>query len=66
MPRNMWFADAGDQWLLNTDLVQHRQKTSDGDIAQCAIAQGRRARVGNIKHGTTEDDLKDYFKNYAV
>ena len=54
------------QWLLIADLIQEYQSKNETELAtQRAIAEGRRACV-NLKWATTEDDLRDYFKSYAV
>ena len=48
--------------------MQQYQRTEDeAELAtQRAIAGGRRVCVSNLKDSTTEDDLRDYFRNYAV
>ena len=54
------------QWLLIADSIQEYQIRNEAELAtQRTIAEGRRACV-SLKHATTEDDLRDYFKSYAV
>ena len=55
------------QWLWIADLIQEYQSRNEAELAtQRTIAEGRRVCVSNLKHATTEDDLRDYFKSYAV
>lgn len=51
--------------LENTKL--DASVTNDAEVAHAAsAAEGRRLYIGNLAYSTTEEQLKDFFKEFSV
>lgn len=40
--------------------------SGDNEAVAASAAEGRRLYIGNLAYATTEEELKDFFKDYLV
>jgi RNA recognition motif-containing protein len=43
-----------------------QQNTAENEAVLASAAEGRRLYIGNLAYATTEEELKDFFKDYLV